>query len=1283
VGSTVLSNAIPRILSPEGSFDGQIIEINRVVFLVDKDYADPLPWGRERVKINGHLIEKVTITREYLKIKRAAAKLIEAEQTGTGDIEGLREQLNFYYDQFVKEYGTFTGNNALKFLKEDIDHPVVFGLEKVKKKFHEENGRVKELLIPSKSDIFSNRVLYPVSLPTKADSLEEAMNMSLAWYGKINIEFIAGLIGESEEAATEQLLRARLMFKNNATRTFDDRNKYLSGFVKDKLMVAEAAAERDPSYRSNVEELTLITPAKIPASLVLFRLGSTWIPERFIAEWITRLLKFKVTVIYSHRTGNWIVEANDKIACNSPENITRYQAGGFSALNLIDKTLNLQQAVAKDREWNSEMEKYIEVTNPERTQAAQIRQMELSNMFVEWIRENQAYSKELEEIYNHKFNNLVERKFDIPYFDHYPGANKNIKLRDHQKRAASRAIQDSGLLAHGVGTGKTFTKITTAMEMRRLGKANKPLFAVQNATRGQYVEAFKNLYPAARIYVPQSEMEPANRKTLFERIKKGNWDAIIIPHSFLNMMPNSVQKQKEYINNELKIIKDSIDELAKSNTKHPLIKEYQKKEKELLKILDSLIPAEIAENDMRGLCFEELGIDALFIDEAHAFKRLGFKTKMANVKGIDTNASGRAVNLMVKVQHVQDTNQGRNVVLATGTPISNTMAEVWTFMRYTSPMELKILGIDTFDNFAATFGEIQPVLEYTSAGTFKVIERFSKFVNVPELVTMFRYKTDVVLNEDVREFEEENSLPKLKDGKFTQITIPQSIAVKNKITEFRGILKRYEEMDPSEKKYMRFIPLLVYARARQAAVDVRLVQPDAPDDPESKTNRVVEELMRIYKLTDSYKGTQLVFCDLYQSPDNTIPEMFSIDGVVPSIYYKKDRFYLYKDIKKKLIENGVHEKEIAIIHEFTTDSKRLNLFDKLQSGEVRVCFGSTETLGVGVNAQERLYAIHHIDAPARPMDFEQRNGRAIRQGNLHALWNKVIEIIIYGVEKTLDATAFQRLSIKQKFINQMMKGEIRERSIEDAADDSEMTFDELMANLSGSQYAYVYTKKMYDLKQLEMQRDNHDRTIYDLTAEIRSLEKYTIPKLQERMNEVNILEGMVNQCIKEEEGASVFKISIGDTHYTEKLGNVIEDYFKALSDQLIALLVKVDKPLVTGAFTVNDLFQIQLEVRRPNDPDNPDRPEIRYRFRLSEKAYYDFYKTVRSGTGFINSFRRVMEELLEEKVYVLGALNRNFEKIRIMQEDRTKPFNREPDIKKLKEEILDLEVKMQAEKLEE
>ncbi|MDR0659814.1 MAG: hypothetical protein LBG19_03215 [Prevotellaceae bacterium] len=614
----------------------------------------------------------------------------------------------------------------------------------------------------------------------------------------------------------------------------------------------------------------------------------------------------------------------------------------------------------------------------------------------------------------------------------------------------------------------------------------------------------------------------------------------------------------------------------------------------------------------------------------------------------------RAFGMYLKTQFVQERSGGNNVIFATGTPITNTMAEIWTMMKFISSDVLAKYSMTGFDQFASTFGLVEPSLEYTTAGEFKIVQRFKTYINAPELLTAFRIKTHVVLTEDIPEFKEGNDIPKLKDNQFTQIIIPQSIALKRIMEEIKEELKRWEKLPGKEKRKNRSVPLVLFGVAKQAAIDQRLVNPNLPDDSGSKVNRVIDEVKRIYDDASEHKGAQLIFSDLIQS----------------SKKHGDNRFHLYKEIKAKLISKGIPEHEIANIEDYK-DAKREILFDKVCSGEIRVLIGGTEKMGIGVNVQERLAAIHHIDAPPRPMDFEQRNGRIIRQGNMFA-WLKIpVEVVTYGVEKTLDATAYQRLAIKQAFINQMMKGKNIDREIGDYAEEdsvSDMTFQQMMSTLSGSQYAILHVQKSFDLQKLETAERNHKRRQVEINRSIKQDEEY-IEDAKEQILAIKKASKTVDKYFKD---TKIERITIDNKTYNEKLFTVIDDaikkYFYYIAQSAAVSLSKV-KPLQIYLNNYPSPLEIYIE----------NILNMEYSYSMSIKGYEISGNTIRTGQGLISSIRARLVNIDGKEAELEKNIQEVEKRIPVLKEELKKPFDKQDKLNELLREVNELEDLMQQE----
>ena len=1034
--SGVVETKGPEVVDDSTLKDGTITVQNGNVFVLDGDSLKPIKANPTFVH-NGKTRKIADAVNDYNDIKKNLYDLIHDEQTKGVDPEPARKRLNKVYDAFVSKYGTLNRNKALDdIFAEDVEHGLPFSLETVRR-VPSTTGKSMVWEVSKADGILNKRVSYPFELPTKADNVLDAVNISKSYKGNIDIPYISEITGMDEVNVTNEILEKGIAYRDPVTGNIIDKSEYLSGNVKDKLVEARAALEDHPEFQKNVDDLEAVQPERIPYGEISYRLGTTWIPSEFINNFADNVLGI------SYANANFIPEIGEYIL-DKRAFITDYaKAGQFKtermdAIDVFKAALNQRKPKVYDeiKYYEDGKQKTRRVVNEQETQAVAEKISDMSDKFVEYIDSKTMFHGRIEDVYNDKYNNYVLKKYDKPVFEHYPNANKNITLRDHQSKAVQRCLSESTLLAHQVGTGKTFTMITSAMEMRRLGIAKKPMIVVQNATLEDFVRDFYKLYPSAKILSPTKEERNAdNRTRLFNLIATGDFDAIVVPQSFMAFIPDSEERKKAYIQKRIDDFEEAIDRIEDKALQERLKREAKsmrdslegikkgKNVKGKAKTAETITAKTERILDRRTdnvMTFEQMGVDALFIDEAHNYKKIGFPSKMSNVKGIDTSASQRANSMLLKAQWISENNGGRNVVLATGTPITNTMAEVWTMMNFVAPDILDAYNINSFDEFATTFGTVEPSLEFTATGNFKIAERFKSYTNVPELIKAFRSHTDVVLTEDVKEFKEDKNIPKLKDDKMTNVIVEKNEDLEDVMQTLIKELEDYNKLTGKEKKDKSALPLVVFSKAKQAAIDLRLLNPTFPDNPDSKTNKVVDNVLRLYKESDKDKGTQLIFCDSYQSPSET-PKMdlFDVDLSVP-------QFNLYNDIKEKLIKGGIPSNQIAIVGNYEGE-RRNALFDKVRNGDVRILIGSTEKMGVGVNVQDRLFALHHIDAPIRPMDFEQRNGRILRQGNLYATWDKPVNIVTYGVKGTLDATAYDRLRIKQNFINQMMKGDTSSR----------------------------------------------------------------------------------------------------------------------------------------------------------------------------------------------------------------------------------------------------------------
>ena len=1245
--------------------------------------------SKKEFTFNGKKQKTAHAVRDYIALKETLKSLIAAEQSSTENPEPIRKKLNKEYDAFVAKYGTLNRNKALDdVLAEDFEHNLPLSLENVKR-VPSATGKSMVWEVTKSEGILSKRVSFPVEEPTKAENLDDAIHISRSYRGVIDVPYVAALLGQTEEEVTNDMLQEGLAYRNPITGNLEDKESYLSGNVKEKLEQARAMAEEHPEYQKNVEDLAEVQPETVRFGDISYRIGTPWIPTEYVNDFASEVLGVRsVDVQYIPELNEFVVSKSARV--DDFANSGQFRTDRVGVIDLLEYALNQRKPKIFDKHVSYGPFGKVEerVPNEAETQAAAEKIMEISDKFIEYIDGRSNIHRELERIYNDKYNNYRLKTYELPSFSkmekdkdgkevlatHYPNSNVAISLREHQAKAVQRCLSESTLLAHQVGTGKTFTMITAAMEMRRLGIANKPMIVVQNATLEDFVKDFYKLYPGANVLAPgKDERSAENRKRLFNLIATGDFDAIVIPQSFMQFIPDDEGRKKELIQKRIEEYERALEKIEDYSLQKRMQKEIdslrdtlegkEKKRsvKDSAKVKES-IKAKVEKTlDRRTdevLTFEQMGIDALFIDEAHNYKKIGFASKMSNVKGIDTSASQRANSLLLKAQYVQEKNGSRNVILATGTPITNTMAEVWTMMKFVSPEILETYNIQGFDDFATTFGTVEPSLEFTATGNFKIADRFKSYVNVPELVKAFRSHADVVLTSDVKEFKESNNIPKLKDDQMTNVVIEKNEDLEDVMDVLIKKLEEYNEMTGSEKRKWSALPLVVFSRAKQAAIDLRLLNPSYEDNPNSKTNHVVHNVLKLYKESTPEKGAQMIFCDSYQSPGEA-PKMdlFDYDPDIP-------RFNLYEDIKKKLVEGGIPANEIAIVNNYDGE-RRKQLFEKVRNGDVRVLLGSTEKMGVGVNVQDRMYALHHIDAPIRPMDFEQRNGRILRQGNLYATWGKPVNVVTYGVQGTLDATAYDRLRVKQDFINQMMKGDVSGRIMEeqDEEDPSGMTFNQMAATLSGDKTAQLLFVAENELKKLRNLKRSDFNSKSGMGMTIQSEERRLVG-----LNDKLELWGKAKEITSKYFPEGVTQVKVNGETFTEKFGPsldpVIENYEEAYS------LNRGTAPLKISLNNGNGEVIVHF-----------DEGKMVYEL-YAGKEHVVESRQFNGGKGLMSSIEHQLKATEKNYNETKQKIAETKSKIQGLEKAMNAPWGREEDLKKKEQEVADLKKQLEEKALE-
>lgn len=1130
-------------------------------------------------KVKGHT--KVECFNAYSAIKSALNDVL-AYQTENESDKGLKpllDKLNKAYDDFVATYGHFNKNTQLAFLRKDVDYPNVFSLETYEDVSDKEGGHTEHF---GKSDIFSKRVVEKDKEP-KPHNVKDAIITSMYQNGRVDVEYIANALGKSEDEVKGEIINSGLGFENPITRQIEVSYQYKSGNVREKLRQALDNNEGG-RYNANIKALESVIPMNIPAHLINFTFGSSWIDPKLYEDYVKE--RTNVNVKFTSAGGTWFMDAPDYIN-EEKDNSFGVKSLLFNKIipghQLIEAAIQ-NKSIIVSRTYK-ENGKDVRETDRDATQACSNKIDEIRQDFQDWARgkmqQDEQLSAKIEADYNEQFNNYVPLTIPDEFApSRYPGmaprldgSDRDFNLYSYQAKAVVKCVTQPTMLAHEVGTGKTFTLITTAMEMRRLGTAKKPMIVVQNATVGQFVASAKSLYPKAKILtLEDADRNAEGRKNFYAKIKYNDWDMIVVPQSTFEFIPDSEERQIRFINDKIEeklLVLEQMKDADKSGNNmitRQAEKEIEDLQQQLADITDSMttkrkdtaaqlkkkeVTKQNAEVEAKEMLdrrtddvenFDDMGIDALLVDEAHEYKHLGFATAMQRgVKGIDPSYSKKSQGVYLKTQAVLEKNNGRNVVFATGTPISNTAAEVWTFMRYLMPANtMKQYGIYYFDDFVRNFGNLKTMAEFTTSGKFKEVNRFAGYMNLPELARIWSGVSDIVLSKEVEDLK--SKLPKMENGdKATDIYLPQTKALRRVMKFVRKRLEEFENMSGKEKKENSAIPLTMHGIAAAAAVDPRLVLKDAADEQYSKTNETVRQTLRSLKDSEKYHGTVAIFADHYQNASTG--------------------FNLYEDIRNKLIKAGVPVEQVVVIKSGMTVKKKLDIFDKVNRGEIRVIMGSTFTLGTGVNIQERLHTLIHVDAPNRPMDYIQRIGRIIRQGNLLKKWGIPVRVLRMGVEDSLDVTAYQRLETKGAIADSIMHSKdmiansMSNRVLEEESD----IFGDTVAQLSGSEYALKKNEAERELRRLEGRKKQWEfDQIYIHSRK---------PLLEERIKKVQAFADRQKtrlEGIKKTFPDGKFKkISIGKHSFASVAD--MEDYFKDYNKKLTQNQEKVrDENSVEG-----------------------------------------------------------------------------------------------------------------------
>ena len=929
-------------------------------------------------------------------------------------ISQKQAELNIAYDAFTAKHGLINHRANAQAFAEDSSYYLLCSLENV-----DEDGKLK-----SKADMFTKRTIKPERRVTSVDTPSEALAISIGERGKVDLPFMAQLLGTPEEYDTIKAELQGVIFKDPMgpdapEASWQTADEYLSGDVRSKLRIAEMAAKQDSSFNINVEALQKAQPKDLDASEIDVRLGATWIDPDYIQQFMQETfetpyyLRRAIEVKFSEMTAEWRINGKSAPNYNDVAAYMTYGTERANAYRILEETLNLKDIRIYDTIEDPDG-KQKRVLNKKETTLAQQKQQAIKDAFRDWIWKDPRRREALVTKYNELFNSTRPREYDGSHI-RFGGMNPDITLREHQRNAIAHVLYGGNtLLAHEVGAGKTFEMAASAMESKRLGLSQKSMFVVPNHLTLQWANEFLRLYPSAKLLVAtKKDFETANRKKFCARIATGDYDAVIIGHSQFERIPLSAERQERQLREQIDEIEGAIAELKYQRGENFTIKQMEKTRKSLEARLDKLLATDKKDDVIN---FEQLGVDRLFVDESHAFKNLFLYTKMRNVAGLSTSEAQKSSDMFMKCRYMDEITGGRGVVFATGTPVSNSMTELYTVMRYLQYGTLQQKNLTHFDSWASTFGETTTAIELAPEGTgYRARTRFAKFFNLPELMNMFKEVADIKTSDQL-------NLP-VPDAKFETVVVQPSEHQQDMVAELseRAAAVHAGIIDPSEDNMLK-----ITTDGRKIGLDQRLMNPLLPDDPNSKLNACVGNVLRIWQDGQAEKLTQLVFCD-FSTPKN--------DGT----------FNVYDDIKAKLLAAGVPSEEVAFIHNADTEAKKKELFAKVRTGQVRVLLGSTQKMGAGTNVQDKLVAVHHLDVGWRPSDMTQRNGRIIRQGNQ----NKEVQVYQYVTEGTFDAYLYQTLENKQKFISQIMTSKSPVRSCDDV-DEQALSYAEIKALCAGN-----------------------------------------------------------------------------------------------------------------------------------------------------------------------------------------------------------------------------------------
>ena len=1026
-----------------------------------------------------------------VKIRDVTNELIRCQMEEGSDeqITKLQEKLNEEYDTFTAKYGLISSNANKRAFSQDSSYCLLTSLE-----FLDDKGELKR-----KADIFTKRTIRRAETVTSVDTASEALAVSIGERAGVDLSYMAQLSGKTEEKLTEEL--AGVIFKNPIGEKWEPSDEYLSGNVREKLQIAKQFAEDHPEYQVNVQYLEQVQPKDLDASEIEARLGATWISEDYITRFMAETFHTpryyvgsKVKVQYAEVTGQWNVMGKNVDSYGNALVTSTYGTQRANAYRLLEDALNLRDTKIYDTVQDADGE-HRELNRKE-TMLAQQKQELIKEEFKEWIFKDLHRREDLCKIYNERFNSIRPREYDGSHIQ-FVGMNPEITLMPHQKNAVAHVLYGNNtLLAHCVGAGKTFQMIAAGMESKRLGLSQKNLYIVPNHLTEQWGSDFLRLYPGANILVAtKKDFEPANRKRFCSRIATGDYDAVIIGHTQFEKIPLSKERQIAMLEDQIADITFSIEEAAHQAGQNYTIKQLEKTKKSLQARMKKLND-QTRKDDV--VTFEQLGVDRLFVDESHSFKNLFLYTKMRNVAGISQTDAQKSSDMFMKCRYMDELTGGRGITFATGTPVSNSMTELYTIMRYLQYDTLMRMGMGHFDSWAATFGETVTAIELSPEGTgYRAKTRFARFFNLPELISIFKEAADIQTSDML-------NLP-VPEAEFINEVLKPSEEQQEMVSAFseRAENVRAGLVNPTVDNMLK-----ITNDGRKCALDQRLLNELLPDAEKSKVNTCVENAFQVWDEGKADRTTQLIFCDL-STPKG--------DGT----------FNVYDDVRNKLVARGIPKEEIAFIHEYNTETKKADLFAKVRAGQVRILMGSTPKLGAGTNVQDRLIALHHLDCPWKPSDLEQQEGRILRQGNQ----NDKVKIFRYVTENTFDAYMWQILENKQKFISQIMTSKSPVRACEDV-DDTALSYAEIKALATGNPYIKEKMDLDVQVSKLKLLKANHTSQIYRLESDIAKNFPVQISALKERIAGMQVDSQVVKSVDLQDN--DTFAMTVGNVLYEDK-----------------------------------------------------------------------------------------------------------------------------------------------------